>query len=78
MRAYVKTAGEAEDQYCLLARRLLPPLMPKLADYHIAFTTPYILTHATRADWTAFIRAGLQHDKWEAALRAPRAYPKTS
>jgi hypothetical protein len=35
--------------------RLLPPLMPKLAGHHIAFTTPYILM-AGKEDWLQFFR----------------------
>lgn len=34
--------------------RLLPPLMPDLARYHIAFTTPYILM-ASKNDWLQFL-----------------------
>lgn len=36
--------------------RLLPPLMPDLARYHIAFTTPYILTKASKDDWIQFLQ----------------------
>lgn len=35
--------------------RLLPPLLPELANYHIVFTTPYILIEATQDDWTQFL-----------------------
>ncbi len=35
--------------------RLCPPLCG-LVDYHVAFTTPYILTNSTKADWTAFLK----------------------
>ncbi len=35
--------------------RLCPPLHD-LADYHVAFTTPYILTGFSKADWTAYLR----------------------
>jgi hypothetical protein len=35
--------------------RLLPPLVPDLAPYYIAFTTPYILM-ASKDDWTQFLR----------------------
>jgi hypothetical protein len=34
--------------------RLLPPLLPDLARYHIAFTTPYILM-ASKNDWLQFL-----------------------
>lgn len=36
--------------------RLLPPLLPELGKYHIAFTTPYILIQATKNDWTQFLK----------------------
>jgi hypothetical protein len=36
--------------------RLLPPLLPDLATYHIAFTTPYVLSGASRVDWLQFLR----------------------
>jgi hypothetical protein len=36
--------------------RLLPPLVPELARYHIAFTTPYILTRTSREDWAVFLK----------------------
>jgi hypothetical protein len=35
--------------------RLCPPL-PGLGDYHVVFTTPYVLTGATKADWTAYLK----------------------
>jgi hypothetical protein len=38
--------------------RLLPPLLPVLARYHIAFTTPYILIHASKDDWMQFLKRG--------------------
>lgn len=38
--------------------RLLPPVLPDLARYHIAFTTPYILM-ASKDDWLQFLRRGL-------------------
>jgi hypothetical protein len=39
--------------------RLLPPLLPDLARYSIAFTTPYVLIKTTKADWTQFLRRGV-------------------
>ncbi len=36
--------------------RLLPPLVPELATYHVAFTTPYVLIDATKKDWIDFLR----------------------
>jgi len=38
--------------------RLLPPLLPDLACYHVAFTTPYILM-ARKADWLQFLQRSL-------------------
>ena len=35
--------------------RLCPPAFD-LIDYHVAFTTPYILLNTTKEDWTAFLR----------------------
>jgi len=40
--------------------RLCPPLAD-LVDYHVTITTPYILTQASKLDWTAYLnRAMLQ------------------
>lgn len=39
--------------------RLLPPLMPELATFHIAFTTPYILIHTRAADWQDYLKRSL-------------------
>jgi len=41
--------------------RLLPPLLPELARYHIGFTTPYILTEASKEDWTQFLKRAILH-----------------
>ena len=38
--------------------RLCPPLLG-LLDYHVVFTTPYILLDVTKADWTAYLRKSL-------------------
>lgn len=38
--------------------RLLPPLVPDLAGYHVAFTTPYILM-ASKADWVQLLQRGM-------------------
>ena len=35
--------------------RLCPPLLD-LVDYHVAFTTPYVLIGATKTDWTAYLK----------------------
>ena len=37
--------------------RLCPPVEP--VSYHVAFTTPYILTDFGRADWTAYLSKSL-------------------
>ena len=34
--------------------RLCPPLLD-LFDYHVVFTTPYVLIGATKTDWTAYL-----------------------
>ena len=39
--------------------RLLPPLLPDLARYYIAFTTPYILIQASKQDWLQFFNRGM-------------------
>jgi hypothetical protein len=39
--------------------RLLPTLLPGLADYHIVFTTPYVLIGTTKGDWVNFLRRRL-------------------
>ena len=39
--------------------RLLPPLLPEVANYHIAFTTPYILIQSTKNDWTQFLKRSI-------------------
>jgi hypothetical protein len=39
--------------------RLLPPLLPELADYHIVFTTPYVLIEASKDDWMQFLGRSL-------------------
>src|SRR6202000_125495 len=41
--------------------RLLPPLLPELASYSVAFTTPYILTKTGKEDWTQFLQRGMLH-----------------
>lgn len=50
--------------------RLLPPLMPEVAAYSIVFTTPYVLTQATREDWTNFLRRTLLEFKAENERKA--------
>ena len=38
--------------------RLCPPLAG-LMDYHVTMTTPYILTEATKTDWTAYLNRAM-------------------
>ena len=38
--------------------RLCPPLAD-LAEYHVTVTTPYILTQATKTDWTAYLNRAM-------------------
>jgi len=42
--------------------RLLPPLLPDLARYHIVFTTPYILM-ANKDDWMQFLQRAMMQFK---------------
>ena len=39
--------------------RPLPPLVPKFATYHVAFTTPYVLLGSTKKDWIDFLRRNM-------------------
>jgi hypothetical protein len=39
--------------------RLLPPLLPEMGNYHIAFTTPYILIEATKSDCVHFLQRSI-------------------
>ncbi len=39
--------------------RLFPPLVPDLAAYHVAFTTPYVLIDAMKKDWIDFLRRSM-------------------
>ena len=47
--------GNPGELWCV---RLCPPLAD-LADYHVAVTTPYILTTATKTDWTAYLNRAM-------------------
>ena len=38
--------------------RLCPPLA-ELVDYHVGFTTPYVLTQTTKVDWTAYLNRAM-------------------
>ena len=39
--------------------RLLPPLLPAQAGYHVGFTTPYVLTEASKDDWTQYLKRAM-------------------
>ena len=39
--------------------RLFPPLEPELANYHIVFTTPYVLIGQTKDDWIAYLKRSM-------------------
>ena len=47
----------------LLYVRLLPPPEPEIANYHTAFTTPYVLLEATKDDWTQFLNRTMRKVK---------------
>lgn len=54
------TSGYAGKPGELWYVRLCPPILD-LVEYHVTFTTPYILTQASESDWTAYLnRAMLQ------------------
>jgi len=54
------TSGYAGKLGELWYVRLCPPILD-LVEYHVTITTPYILTQASNADWTAYLnRAMLQ------------------
>ncbi len=40
--------------------RLLPPLMPELASFHITFTTPYVLIANTKKEWNQFLQRSMR------------------
>jgi hypothetical protein len=52
-------SGYRGEQGELWYVRLLPPLLPELATYHIAFTTPYILIGSGKDEWTHFLRRNM-------------------
>ena len=39
--------------------RLLPPLLPAIATYHVGFTIPYILVGGSRSDWLQYLKRSL-------------------
>lgn len=45
--------------------RLLPPLLPNLSRYYVAFTTPYILM-ASKDDWLQFLKRSLSQSNFGA------------
>jgi hypothetical protein len=51
-------SGYAGSQGELWYARLCPPLRG-LVSPHLVFTTPYILTGASRSDWTAYLRKSI-------------------
>lgn len=59
------TAGYCGQAGELWYIRLLPPLVPDLATYHIVFTTPYILTEARKADWVQFLNRGASQSRFK-------------
>jgi hypothetical protein len=56
--------------------RLLPPLLPELATYHVAFTTPYVLIDATKKDWIDFLRRNTVGMKASSETEAPHRLMK--
>lgn len=60
--------------------RLLPPLEPELAPYHIAFTTPYVLIQTSKGDWISFLKRNLLNiksaDEREALYRLMKYGPE--
>jgi hypothetical protein len=46
--------------------RLLPPLEPELANYHVVFTTPYVLIVQSKNDWIAYLKRSLVGIKGDA------------
>lgn len=54
-------AGYKPERGELLYLRRLPPIDETPVDYHVAFTTPYVLVKTSKADWTAYLRRTLQH-----------------
>jgi hypothetical protein len=56
--------------------RLLPPLLPELATYHIAFTTPYVLIDSTKKDWVDFLRRNIVGTKASSEAEALHRFMK--
>ena len=52
------TSGYAGEEGQLWYVRLCPPLFG-LVNYHVVFTTPYVLTETTETDWTAYLNKSL-------------------
>jgi hypothetical protein len=51
-------AGYRGQQGELWYVRCCPPL-DKHVDYHLGFTTPYVLTEASKSDWTAYLKKSM-------------------
>ena len=51
-------AGYAGKPSELWYVRLCPPLAD-FVDYYVALTTPYVLTQATKTDWTAYLNRAM-------------------
>jgi len=65
----VCTSGYAGQSGELWYVRLCPPIFD-LVEYHVTMTTPYILTQASKLDWTAYLnRAMLQLQDTESGRR---------
>ncbi|MBU1984703.1 hypothetical protein KJ815_09870 [bacterium] len=52
------TSGYAGQEGQLWYVRLCPPLFG-LVEYHVVFTTPYVLIESTETDWTAYLNRSL-------------------
>lgn len=55
----LSTSGYTGRKGQLWYVRRLPPLIPDVVDYHILFTTPYILVETTKDDWVQYLRRNL-------------------
>ena len=56
-RCYVSSRYQGKPGQLWYVRLCTP--LPDLVDYHIAFTTPYILIGTSKADWTAYLNKSL-------------------
>jgi hypothetical protein len=53
------TSGYQGKRGELWYARLLPPVVPELATYHIVFTTPYVLFGQSKDDWIAYLKRSM-------------------